>query len=79
MQSVNVLVKPSDYRQVQALRQNFLTIARHERDTSKERDKDFMPEVRRCQNNTVVTGGGGEQAATAGGDRAAAIPTRQAA
>ena len=68
MQSANILVKPSDYRQVQALRQNFLTIARHERDTSKERDKDFMPEVRRCQNNTVVKGG----------ERAASLPPSQA-
>lgn len=49
-----VLVKPSDQGQVLALRQNFLQIARIEREDSKERDKNFMPEVRRTE-NLVIT------------------------
>ena len=49
-----VLVKPNDQEQVLALRQNFLQIARIEREDSKERDKNFMPEVRRTE-NLVIT------------------------
>jgi len=37
------------------LRQNFLAIARIERESSKERDKDFMPEVRKVENKALTS------------------------
>lgn len=40
------VVKPSDEKEVTKLRNSFIEIAKKEREDSKERDANFMPEVR---------------------------------
>ena len=48
-----VVIKPNNPAQVIQARHNFLSIARREREDSRERDKNFMPEVR-CDHHLIV-------------------------
>lgn len=47
------MVKPSDEKQVVKLRNSFIEIAKKEREDSKDRDANFMPEVRKDVNKAI--------------------------